>query len=301
MATRQVASKGEPEKDTDEAVTEVAVKPVAVLMAEVMAHVREVKKDGVNSFQKFNFRGIDQVMNAVGPALRKAGVVIVPTRIISHEIATAATSQSKSTNAVKVHVEYTAYGPAGDSISMEVVGEAQDTADKGTAKAMSVAYRTLLLQAFTLPTDDTDPDSEDAVPYTRGATMNQPRDGYADPARGPVTAPVWNQQAIRGGITNANGDVNALRAFYKEAESSGCPPQGLEMIKQAAVAAQAMYKPQPEPEKTHTLEDIKRAGAVATGADTWGGKVSDVPAALDPALEPDPNDDAAAAWLAQNS
>lgn len=279
---------------------------VAVAMSEAMHHVRAVAKGGFNAHQKFKFRGIDDVMNAVGPALRKAHVVIVPSRIISHDMQTAATSGGKSTNAVRVHVEYTIYGPAGDSIKMEAVGEAQDTADKGTAKAMSVAYRTLLLQAFTLPTDDPDPDSENAEPYTREPVPSRHGNGAAPAARPP--APTWSRDAVQGGISAANGDVAALRAFYDEAKAGGCPEQGLVMIQKAGEAAAQFARNRhdtpPAAEKTHTLEDLKKAGAVQTGSEKWGG---DVPAALDPTLDPtspDPDDpidaDAEAAWLAQN-
>jgi hypothetical protein len=40
-----------------------------------------------------------------------------------------------------------------------VAGEGSDSLDKATSKAMSVAYRTALLQALCLPTSDPDPDS----------------------------------------------------------------------------------------------------------------------------------------------
>ena len=44
----------------------------------VMEEVGAVKKADRNDHQKFNFRGIDAVVNAVSPALRKHGVVVVP-------------------------------------------------------------------------------------------------------------------------------------------------------------------------------------------------------------------------------
>ena len=53
-------------------------------------------------------------------------------------------------------------GPGGSvlPVNARVPGEAIDSSDKGTAKAMSVAYRIFLLQLFSLPTGDPDPDSE---------------------------------------------------------------------------------------------------------------------------------------------
>jgi hypothetical protein len=133
--------------------------------AAVMHDVQAVAKRDRNDAQRFMFRGIDAVMNAVGPALRKHSVSVVPTDVdVSREHVT--TSNGKSTLATYVAVEYTIYGPGGDRMAGCSVGEAMDWGDKGTAKAMSVAYRTFLLQALTLPTDEPDPD---ATTYERGS------------------------------------------------------------------------------------------------------------------------------------
>jgi hypothetical protein len=57
-----------------------------------------------------------------------------------------------------VKVRYRFKGPAGDHEDVTVPGEAFDSGDKGTAKAMSVAYRIALIQLLALPTDEPDPD-----------------------------------------------------------------------------------------------------------------------------------------------
>ena len=44
----------------------------------VMQGVQAIRKDSRNDQQRFNFRGIDAVMNAVGPLLRENGVTVVP-------------------------------------------------------------------------------------------------------------------------------------------------------------------------------------------------------------------------------
>lgn len=129
-----------------------------------MGDVQAVKKDSKNHAQRFNFRGIDAVMNAVGPALRKHGVTILPEDVEVHR-SKGTTASGKQTAEVVVKVTYRVYGPAGDSIHGKVAAEAMDFGDKAIAKAMSVAYRTFLLQALTIPTDEPDPDSES---YERG-------------------------------------------------------------------------------------------------------------------------------------
>jgi hypothetical protein len=125
----------------------------------VMGDVQAVKKDSKNQAQKFNFRGIDAVMNAVGPALRKHGVTILPEDVDVHR-SNGTTANGKQTAEVVVKVTYRVYGPGGDSIHGKVAAEAMDFGDKAVAKAMSVAYRTFLLQALTIPTGDPDPDGE---------------------------------------------------------------------------------------------------------------------------------------------
>lgn len=128
-------------------------------MVAVMAEVRALgKNERVTAGPaKFNFRGIDAVMNAVGPALRRHGVYVT-TRIDDINYETVMTSGDKRSTACRVVVSFSFTGLDGDSITTTAPGESWDSGDKGTAKAMSVAYRTALLQALCLPTDEKDPD-----------------------------------------------------------------------------------------------------------------------------------------------
>ena len=132
---------------------------VIAALSAVMADVQAISKTGRNEQQRYLFRGIDAVMNAVGPALRKHGVVIVP-ETVTPTYRDAQTTTGKAAREVTVLVTYRVYGPAGDSITITAPGESLDSGDKGTPKAMSVAYRTALLQALTIPTDEPDPDSQ---------------------------------------------------------------------------------------------------------------------------------------------
>lgn len=127
-------------------------------LAGVMADVAAVKKTDRNDAQRFMFRGIDAVLNAVGPALRKHKVIVSP-RVDSYDYGTVTTAGGKPMAHVRVMVTYTFYGPDGDSVPAQAPGEAFDAGDKATPKAMSVAYRTALLQALALPTDEPDPDT----------------------------------------------------------------------------------------------------------------------------------------------
>jgi hypothetical protein len=60
---------------------------------------------------------------------------------------------------VILKVSYTFIGQANDTIETIVLAEAMDSGDKAVSKAMSVAFRTALLQSLALPTDEPDPDT----------------------------------------------------------------------------------------------------------------------------------------------
>jgi hypothetical protein len=128
------------------------------LVVEIMKEVQGLAKKDKNTSQGFNFRGIDAVMNVVGPALRKHGGFIVPSvSDVSTSVAT--TKSGGSLNISRLKVSYSVFGSEGEPITGTVAAEAMDSGDKATAKAMSVAYRTFLLQLLCLPTDEPDPDS----------------------------------------------------------------------------------------------------------------------------------------------
>lgn len=130
---------------------------------QVMEYVGAVHKSERNTHQSFNFRGIDNVVNAVSPALRKHGVVVVPC-VNSSEAETLEIGQNRTRMGyVRVNVTYTFYALDGSNIATTVVAESMDSGDKATAKAMSVAFRTALLQTLCLPTDDLDPDADSYV------------------------------------------------------------------------------------------------------------------------------------------
>lgn len=133
-------------------------------LAAVMKDVTSVGKTDRNDFHKFMFRGIDSVLNEVGPALRAHGVIVVPELrdLTSRDVTT---SKDKSTREVTVTVAYTFHGPEGDFLVSVVPGEAQDSGDKAVSKAMSVAFRTALIQTLSIPTQDRDPDT---ASYERG-------------------------------------------------------------------------------------------------------------------------------------
>lgn len=142
------------------AVTRIHPEPKTAQQAivAVMNEVQAVGKNDKNEQQGFKFRGIDAVVNKVGPALRKHGAFVVPT-ILSNVTDVMTTTNGKSVNYVRLNVQFDVYATEGIPVSGSVYAEAMDHGDKAAPKAMSVAMRTFLLQLLCLPTDEPDPDS----------------------------------------------------------------------------------------------------------------------------------------------
>lgn len=132
-------------------------------LAAVMADVRAVRKDGRNTQQNYNFRGIDGVLNAVGPAFRSHGVFAVPLVEDATYNTVEVGKNRTQMREVTLRVRYQFFGPDGDHVDAVVMAESLDSGDKATAKCLSVAFRSALLQVLAIPTDDPDPDTHSYV------------------------------------------------------------------------------------------------------------------------------------------
>lgn len=128
------------------------------ILASVASKVGAVRKTERNRQQGFTFRGVDAVVNAVAGPLHAAGVLGPVPEVLDVERHAGQSRGGGGLTRVVVTVRYTLYGPDDDSLAGKVVAEAFDAGDKATAKAMSVALRTFLLQTLCLPTDEPDPD-----------------------------------------------------------------------------------------------------------------------------------------------
>lgn len=146
----------------------------------VMKDVQAVGKTGVNRDQHYNFRGVDAVVNAVGPAMRQHNLLVLP----GAETVEVERYQTKSQTIMKnatVRCTWTVRGPAGDEFKITTFGEAADSGDKAVTKAQSVAWRVALIQLFAIPTDEPDPDEQhyERADYGSG----QPRNGNRQQGR----------------------------------------------------------------------------------------------------------------------
>lgn len=116
-----------------------------------------IAKNHKNESQGFKFRGIDDVMNRMAQHLVEANLVIAP-NIRSREVYERTNSRGNALFYVTVLVDFTVYSSVdGSSIVCSVPGEAMDSGDKATNKALSIAYKYMAFQLFAIPIDE-DPD-----------------------------------------------------------------------------------------------------------------------------------------------
>ena len=123
----------------------------------------------------YNFRGIDDVYNAIAPVLAKNGLCILP-RIISRQCDERISKSGNTLFYVTVEAEFDFVSSEdGSKHTIKTYGEAMDSGDKATSKAMSAAYKYAAFMAFSIPTEgDNDADAEDHTVLPTG-TKPEPK------------------------------------------------------------------------------------------------------------------------------
>lgn len=135
-------------------------------MCAIMADCGVIGKDQHNSTQNFNFRGIDDVYNALHDIFAKNKVFIMPT-ILKHHVEERTTIRGGILFVHTSEIRFDFVADDGSRISATTIGEAADSGDKGATKAASIALKYALFQVFLIPTKETpdaDADSHDLKP-----------------------------------------------------------------------------------------------------------------------------------------
>lgn len=130
------------------------------LIGKAMTKIGAIGKDSVNEQQKFRYRGIDAVYNALNPVMSELGIFICP-EIIDQKREERTTRNGSVLTYTILTIKYVVYAPDGSNISLTVVGEGMDSGDKSANKAMSVAMKYAMFQLFCIPTEEmVDPDKD---------------------------------------------------------------------------------------------------------------------------------------------
>lgn len=129
---------------------------------ELIPQIREevgaiAKGERATAGASYTYRGHDTIVNAIAPILTKYGVFTTVEDELLEYIITP--TGSKFWTTVVLRKKVTFHAPDGSSVTSTVLGESKDMSNKATNQAHTYAYRTALVQTFTFPTDEEDPDA----------------------------------------------------------------------------------------------------------------------------------------------
>lgn len=136
-------------------------KKIYTKLALINKEVSAVGKNGKNTFQKYNFRAIDDVMQELHGLFAKHGVIILQNfkEVINNEMNI---NGSKVVTLFKGVYNFTFVAEDGSSVTTSYVGEGHDTSDKACNKAISAALKYCLTQMFLIPTEEKKDSEHDA-------------------------------------------------------------------------------------------------------------------------------------------
>lgn len=160
-----------------------------------------ITKDRKNQQQSYNFRGIDDVYNALCGLLAEHSLCILPS-FTERTLVERESGQGKALFYVTLRGEFTLVSSKdGSSTKVSTYGEAMDSADKATNKAMSAAYKYACLQAFCIPTEgDNDADATTHEPVSRRQAQPQQRQDPLAGANRAVQVPGdWRECVVHFG------------------------------------------------------------------------------------------------------
>lgn len=208
-------------------------KTVYTLIPAVMKDLAEngITKDRKNAQQGYAFRGIDDVYNSLSPIMSKHGLVILP-RVLTRECVERTTKSGGALFYSFVEVEYDFVSASdGSTHTVKTFGEAMDSADKSTNKAMSAAYKYACIQAFCIPTEG-DNDADGQTHDVKAKTKPEPK-----PEKPPLSPEEQEKVDTYNRIFTAlkeAKDLKTLNAVWhlQEKEILKLPKAGQDKLKQ---------------------------------------------------------------------
>lgn len=174
----------------------------------VMQRVSSVGKNGTVKPEAgkrgptYSFRSIEDVVAAIGQAQRDVGLLILP-RVMDQEVSreqvTTSSGYTTVWTTVHVKVQYVMVDPAdGSQTVTSMYGEGRDNSDKATSKAMSMALKYALTQAFMVPTEDTSDGDRDHPTIEREQAAPQQARQAPQAPQAPQSAIPNPERALKG-------------------------------------------------------------------------------------------------------
>ncbi len=172
--------------------------------------------------QSYKFRGIDDVYNALSPLLAKHNLCILP-RMISRVCDERTSKSGGALFYVTVEAEFDFVSAEdGSKHTCRTFGEAMDSSDKATNKAMSAAYKYAAFQAFAIPTEgENDADAATPQPLPKAKTAEKQ----------PSNLTISDEQfkELQTALEETNSDKAAFCEAFKIKSISALPAAGFDL------------------------------------------------------------------------
>ncbi len=136
-----------------------------------------IEKDQKNAMQNYEFRGIDDLYNVLGPILAEHKLCILP-RVLGRETIEGTTKKGGVSFHTILDVEFDLVSAEdGSCHAVRTQGESIDTSDKSVNKALIAAYKYLAFIMFCIPVKgmaDADRDTPEIEPTASPQTAADP-------------------------------------------------------------------------------------------------------------------------------
>lgn len=167
----------------------------------------------------YKFRGIDDIFNTISPLLAEHKLCILP-RVMARECIERVSKSGGALFYITVEVEFDFVSAEdGTKHTIKTFGEAMDSGDKATNKAMSAAYKYAALQAFAIPTEG-DNDSENHTYEVAPRSAPAPKPAAIN--KSPLTeTQVADFLATIDSAANEDELTKAYKAAYRVAQGQG--------------------------------------------------------------------------------
>ena len=224
-----------------------------------------IKKNQRNKDQGFDFRGIDDVYNTLAPLLAKNSLVVIP-RVMNRTVSQYTTGRGTLMFNVAVIVRYEIASAIDGSRTFAIApGEASDSGDKATNKAMSAAYKYMMFQLFCIPIDVLDADAS-TPPEAVNPNYQPPQKPQGSQQNNQGSNQQKSQQKPQGNNQSNNQGNN-----QKPQSQQGQKPQGNQPHQKQEAKKSARTQPFTEKE----LEIIENEISVAA-SDSNGEKLHEL-------------------------
>lgn len=183
---------------------------VEALLPVIAAEIGPIAKARKNEQQGYAFRGIEDILNAAHAVFMKHGVCVFPC-VLDVKRETQTSQKGNVLLYTLLTVEYTFVAADGSERKARTVGEGMDSGDKSANKAMTAAFKNVLIQVLMIPFASDDPEDDSHELAQPPAQQQQP------PASRPAQRP--QQQAPQNTPDALNAASIRMVPYYWDADA----------------------------------------------------------------------------------